>query len=399
MNERNLIFLNILSCALKGETARDLERLSEQDWQELIRLAQIHKVLPLVYEAAHRQMPQARQVKVQVRRQVLLQTLKTEAFFRLNRHLQEAGVKPLVVKGIVCRSLYPKPELRPSSDEDLLIAPEEFERCQAAMAAFPMTPQGGEDAYEIPYRQEGSPLYIELHRQLFPPESQAYGDWNRFFADVHTRPVCQEIQGAQVYTLPPTDHMFYLICHAFKHFLHSGFGIRQVCDIVMYANTWGAQIDWDQVLENCCQIRAEVFAATLLYIGEAYLNLDPENGGCGERWLALRTEEGPMLEDLLSAGVFGSASADRLHSAGMTLDAVAADKRGKTGRASLKGSLFPSAKRLEGRYPYLKDRPWLLPLAWGQRLVKYGKERGSGVETVRIGKERVELLRKYGVIK
>lgn len=400
MNERNLIFLKLLRCALQGEAAGDLGSLSERDWQELIGLAQAHKVLPLVYEAAHQQMPQARQVKVQVQRQVLQQTLKTEAFLRLNRHLREAGVKPLVVKGIVCRSLYPKPDLRSSSDEDVLIAPEEFARCQEAMASFPMTAQGPQDAYEIPYRQEGSPLYIELHRQLFPPEAEAYGDWNRFFREVHVNAVCQEIQGSRVYTLPPTDHMFYLICHAFKHFLHSGFGIRQVCDIVMYANAWGGQIDWDRVLENCRQIRAEVFAATVLAIGEKHLNFDPERACCAERWLELRADEAPMLEDLLSAGVFGSASASRLHSAAMTLDAVAADRRGKPGRASLKSSLFPSAKKLEGRYPYLKDRPWLLPVAWCQRIVKYGKEQGSGgVETVRIGKERVELLRKYGVIR
>ena len=35
-------------------------------------------------------------------------------------------MQPLVMKGIVCRSLYPKPDLRPSGDEDLLIPEKDF---------------------------------------------------------------------------------------------------------------------------------------------------------------------------------------------------------------------------------------------------------------------------------
>ena len=71
---------------------------------------------------------------------------------------------------------------------------------------------------------------------------------------------------------------------------------------------------------------------------------------------------------------------------------------------SLKKSLFPSAKSLESRYPYLKKYPYLLPLAWFSRIVKYGKEQkgntnNSAMESLKIGSERVELLRKYKVIK
>lgn len=106
-------------------------------------------------------------------------------------------------------------------------------------------------AYEVPYRKAGSPLYIELHKHLFPPESDAYGDLNRFFEGIFDRAVAEDIQGNTVYTMDHTDHLFYLICHSFKHYLHSGFGIRQVCDIIMYANEYGTRIDWMRVLQNC----------------------------------------------------------------------------------------------------------------------------------------------------
>ena len=67
-------------------------------------------------------------------------------------------------------------------------------------------------------------------------------------------------------------------------------------------------------------------------------------------------------------------------------------------------SMFPSAKSLESRYPYLKKYPYLLPVAWFSRIAKYGKEQkgnanNSAMESLKIGSERVELLRKYKVIK
>ena len=95
-----------------------------------------------------------------------------------------------------------------------------------------------ERIYEVPYGKKGSLIYIELHKSLFPPESDAYGDLNRFFENVYTDAIEIKIDNTDIRTMGYTDHLFYLICHAFKHFLHSGFGIRQVCDIILFANAY-----------------------------------------------------------------------------------------------------------------------------------------------------------------
>lgn len=50
--------------------------------------------------------------------------------------------------------------------------------------------------------------------------------------------------------MEPTGHLFFLICYAFKHSLHSGYCIQQVCDIVLFANQYGQEIDWRLVLVN-----------------------------------------------------------------------------------------------------------------------------------------------------
>ena len=364
-------------------------------------------VLPLIFEAAHGlpgvNLPPA--LKRQVMQQVISQTVRTSEFLDLNRNLRAAGVTPLVVKGIVCRNLYRKPDHRSSSDEDVLIPAEQFALCHRIFEEQGLYTDAREDAaeaYEVPYRKTGSMLYIELHKSLFPPESEAYGDLNRFFENVFTGAVAEVIQDQEVWTLDYTDHLFYLICHAFKHFLHSGFGIRQVCDIILFANRYGSAIDWLRVLDNCRQIRAEKFAAAMFAIGEAYLVFDPALAAYPRQWRDIQVDGQPMLEDLLSGGLYGAADRNRKHSSSITLDAVAAQKQGRQKRSAVLLSAFPSARQLQGRYPYLKQQPYLLPVAWGSRLVEYGKEirqkRTQTAQTLKIANRRIELLKTYGIL-
>jgi hypothetical protein len=188
--------------------------------------------------------------------------------------------------------------------------------------------------------------------------------------------------------------MLYLLLHAFKHFLHSGFGLRQVCDIALYANAYGGRIRWQQLLESCRQVRAERVSAAVFRIGEAYFGFDPHRAGYPDSWQTLEADEQPLLEDLLQGGVYGGATEERKRSSQVTLQAAA----GKGGSA-LKSALFPPRSSLSGRYPYLKKHPWLLPWAWLCRIVTYrkGNRREDAQQSLRIGKERLQLLRLYGV--
>ena len=414
MDVKKNMFLTALKAALKNEKVSWSEELESQDWVELFRIATTHQVLPLIYEAVY-DCPAARNMEPQVFmsakqqtiRSVMLQTMKTNEFLGLFQHLQKAGVQALVVKGIVCRNLYPNPDYRMSGDEDVLIPEEEFELCHQAMLDYGMHPadptQDIQFEHEVPYGKPGSPIYIELHKCLFPPESTAYGDLNRFFKNVHDRAIKLSIDGKQVVTMGYTDHLFYLICHAFKHFLHSGFGIRQVCDIVLFANAYGKEIDWIRILQQCREIHADLFTAALFQIGQKYLTFDPSRAGYPQEWQEIQVDEQLMLDDLLEAGIYGDGTMSRKHSSNITLNAVSAQKQGKKSDHSVLKTLFPPAKSMEGRYPYLKKHPYLLPVAWISRILKYhqetSKSRDNGAaQAVSIGNQRIELFREYHIL-
>ena len=414
MNARSERMLEAIRCFLNGKKAEWQEDISEAEWMELFGLSQQHQVLPMVYETVY-PCPAFRTVsaeqnqilKRQVIRQVMVQSRKTEEFLALYRKLTESGITPLVVKGLVCRNIYREPDYRCSGDEDVLIPREQFGRCHEIFTENGMKPvEPGENMEaegETPYYKEKGALHIELHKELFAAESKAYGEFNGLFADAFERKIQIEINGVRVYTMCHTEHLLYLIVHAFKHFLHSGFGIRQVCDIAIYANKYGCEIDWDELQEKCRSIHAEVFAAALFDIGEKKLVFDKKRACYPESWEQIGADGDDLLADLIAGGVFGDSSMSRKHSSNMTLQAVAEEKQGNKAKASLRQSIFPGREYMERTYTYLKDYPFLLPAAWLSRIGKYllesqKMENNDVLESIEIGNKRISLMKKYKII-
>ena len=400
MTKSDELFLQALGAALKNESVSWDSSINAEDWLELLRLAEAHRVLPMIFQAVYACSAAKaadpvllRRYRVYAMQMMVLQTRKTAEFLPLLQKLKDAGVRALVVKGITCRNLYPNPDHRLSSDEDILIPPEDFPAAHRCLTELGFATRDPEDrGYELSYTRPGG-LLLELHRSLFPADSKAYGELNRLFENVWDRAVEQD----GIPTLDPTDHMLYLLCHAFKHFLHSGFGMRQVCDMILYANRYGREIRWDVLLERCREIRAEQFAAGLFRIGWEYLGLSLEQSRLPVAWQAIYVEEGPLLEDILRSGVYGSADEDRLHSSNITLQAV--ENRSQPGSGgSLLSAVFPPQEVMRKKYPYLKEKPMLLPVAWTDRIVRYARGEGKAGNSLRIGNDRVQLLKQYGIL-
>ena len=393
MNKTDKRLLDALRCAVHGETVSWGDSLSSDDQRSLTRLAHIHSILPLVAEAVgSKDAP----LLVIARQQTVRQAQRTADFLLLYRELTDRGLHPLVIKGIVLRDLYPQPEQRPSTDEDLLVSDSDYPLLRDALLDCGLRIDGepAPDAEEITFRDQGRHLYLEVHRRLFAEGSDAYGDCNAPFVHALERSIMVEIQGVRFRTLCPTDHLLYLICHAYKHLLHGGVGVRQICDMGLFSARYGEELDWEYIVSTCEALHIRRFAAALFAIGEQYLGLPAPDAfaGCDE-------DLQPLLEDILSGGVYGAEDIDRLHSSTLTLDAVAADRTGRRRGGALR-SLFPPAKDLSGRYTYLRTKPWLLPTAWVQRIWGYlaGRKAVRPTETLRIGRDRIALLKRYGII-
>jgi hypothetical protein len=209
--------------------------------------------------------------------QAARQAIQENEFLNLILALQKQGLDPVVMKGPVCRNLYPRPLLRPSVDDDLLVADEQTAAYHAALLDFGMTADEPDvdldKAWELSYHKPNSPLYIELHKRLFDPNSAAFEDFNAPFEGALDRAIPVTIQDVTLKTLAPADHLLFLILHAFKHFLHSGFGMRIIADICLFTWRYGEQIEFAALRAVCDDRRCERFTAAVYRIGEKYLDL------------------------------------------------------------------------------------------------------------------------------
>lgn len=371
------------------------------DWPAVFALAGQQKLLPILFETV-RKMPVAEEnvalfavTKQQVIGQVLNQTVRASAFASLYQTLRAAGLHPVVVKGQLCSRLYPLKDDRISADDNLLIPDGEFMACHEQLLANGLTTDTPADeiptADEVSYTKDGSPLYIELHRHLFDSAEDAHDELNHFFADLN--PV--EIDG--FLAMPPHEHLLYLLLHAYKHFVRSGIGLRQFCDIGLWARAYHSEIDWQRLHEQCESVHAATFAAAAFRIARDYLGIDFD---LPAPWSDSVDVE-PLLHDSLCGGVYGSSDLTRLHSSTVTLNAVKASRTGE--KSSVLRTVFPKREYLERRYLYLKKRPYLLPVAWVQRLVHYASEKQSGTDnsasgSIKLAKERIELMKRYDIM-
>ena len=390
-------FLHIAKAAISGG---DLPA-EKVDWSAIFTLANQQKLLPILFEAA-RATPAAEEnaalfavTKQQVIGQVLNQTVRLAEFSDFYHKLRLAGLHPIVVKGQLCSRLYPLKDHRISADDDILIPDGEFFACHEQLLANGLTTDTPANelasADEVSYTKNGSPLYIELHRHLFDSSEDAHDDLNHFFADFN--PV--EIDG--FLAMPPHEHLLYLLLHAYKHFVRSGIGLRQFCDIGLWARAYHVEIDWQRLHEQCESVHAATFAAAAFRIARDDLGIDFD---LPMPWDASIDVE-PLLHDTLCGGVYGSNDLTRLHSSTVTLNAVKASRTGE--KSSVLRTVFPKREYLGRRYPYLKKRPYLLPVAWAQRLVHYASEKQSGADSsasgsIKLGKERIELMKRYGIM-
>ena len=373
-------------------------------------MSEIHHVVPMIYNAAYNEdffkecdANFQAMFKSSAFRYIFSQIQRTNHFLEVYKKLSEKNIKILVFKGIIFRNMYNNPDDRISSDEDILIKKEDYEKVKEFFLSegFEFIDKGEECAYF----SKSTGLCIEVSTSLFSHESKAYGHLNKLFEDVFEKSIKINIDKIDILTLSHEQHLIYIVFHNMKHFLTGGFGIRQVADFSKYIETYGEYINWEKFWSDLKDLNYDTFALNLIEISLKYLGFNddkityPDNITSfdelkNSQKYYINSES--LINDILDAGVFGASTMDRKHTALMTLDAVEDKKKSNRLKA-----VFPNVNYLKDNYTYLQKYPILLPVAWGQRILSYLKKNktSSYINTMELGKQRIELLKEYKIIK
>ena len=409
MKKTNLEFLSLLKSSLKNEKY-DGEKIDFEDLVYIYKMSEIHHVVPMIYNAAYNEdffkecdANFQAMFKSSAFRYIFSQIQRTNHFLEVYKKLSEKNIKILVFKGIIFRNMYNNPDDRISSDEDILIKKEDYEKVKEFFLSegFEFIDKGEECAYF----SKSTGLCIEVSTSLFSHESKAYGHLNKLFEDVFEKSIKINIDKIDILTLSHEQHLIYIVFHNMKHFLTGGFGIRQVADFSKYIETYGEYINWEKFWLDLKDLNYDTFALNLIEISLKYLGFNddkityPDNITSfdelkNSQKYYINSES--LINDILDAGVFGASTIDRKHTALMTLDAVEDKKKSNRLKA-----VFPNVNYLKDNYTYLQKYPILLPVAWGQRILSYLKKNktSSYINTMELGKQRIELLKEYKIIK
>ena len=409
MEKTNLEFLSLLKSSLKNEKY-DGEKIDFEDLVYIYKMSEIHHVVPMIYNAAYNEdffkecdANFQAMFKSSAFRYIFSQIQRTNHFLEVYKKLSKKNIKILVFKGIIFRNMYNNPDDRISSDEDILIKKEDYEKVKEFFLSegFEFIDKGEECAYF----SKSTGLCIEVSTSLFSHESKAYGHLNKLFEDVFEKSIKINIDKIDILTLSHEQHLIYIVFHNMKHFLTGGFGIRQVADFSRYIETYGEYINWEKFWSDLKDLNYDTFALNLIEISLKYLGFNddkityPDNITSfdelkNSQKYYINSES--LINDILDAGVFGASTMDRKHTALMTLDAVEDKKKSNRLKA-----VFPNVNYLKDNYTYLQKYPILLPVAWGQRILSYLKKNktSSYINTMELGKQRIELLKEYKIIK
>jgi len=403
-------FFKLLRSSLEKDTVVIEEDI---DWLEILRLSSIHKIIPLIYESACKtqsfqdeNIQFVKYFKAESMEIIYSQVKRSYRFLQLYRELNQANIKALVFKGIVLRELYPVPEERISADEDLLIEKKDLEKIIKILELNNMervfSDEDEADVYHYFCRQTG--LHLEFHATLFGQKLSTHNKMEEIFSTVFEDFDTIQINNVDVYTFSVDKHLLYIICHAIKHFMSCGTGIRQICDIYMYINKYFENINWDYIWKEIINLGYDTLLVNILQVAIDYLGLDERKIVYFNDKCKYYIETDNLIQDIMEGGIYGTSTQARLNSANMSLNAL--NKKSKLKIKSNIAAIFPKAENLKGRYKYLEKYPVLLPVAWGSRILTYSKERGSlsnvgatAKETIEVGNRRIDLLKEYKLIK
>ncbi len=164
---------------------------------------------------------------------------------RANEALRARGVRPVLLKGIgLGARLYGDPLRRPTSDVDLLVAPEEMAASRAALEPLGLGPKAeSDDYYPRAWRHheafEGPSGLVELHFRLMANWGATW-DAGRVLA----RAVPARLGELEVRYLCPEDELVYLALHAANHMLSR---LGWLFDVKLFVRAY-PHLDWSRVV-------------------------------------------------------------------------------------------------------------------------------------------------------
>ena len=312
----------VLTKEYRGQTEIEIQVTESLDWDKILILAKQHAVLslldPLLEEEKEcEKMPE--NIKYCIRqeaRQIVQQNYHLLFLSRnIIEELEKEGISTALLKGASVAAFYPVPELRKSGDVDLfLFSREMVSQAEEVLFRLGILPHTGHSVnHHKAYITEEN-IEIEMHTLLAEPFDDA--GVNEKMVQIQNK--MQEfvqpkaLMGISLPVLTEGVQAYHLLLHMLQHFLRAGFGLKLLCDWVVFWNQQNSEKEVETYLELVEESGLTYFSDMITAIGETYLGLLPDKAKRIRRHFVEKEDMKDFLEEILRSLEFGGVDVSRM---------------------------------------------------------------------------------------
>lgn len=345
MRDLERYLAELIKAQLENRVAADLPMGISVD--EIVQIANRNQMKYLLLGALVRVKNVPEEQKDTLRLGVMQSIYRTACQMKELKELEiafeDAEIMNQPLKGSIMKFVYPSPEMREMSDIDMLIEQQKMEMAQEILkdrGYILVEAVKHHDIYKC-----GSCLVVEAHRAMYDKtvDRNQYGYFGNF-SRTSAKVGCTYTQ-----EFGKEDFYVYMMSHMAKHFYQMGCGVRHLVDIYVYLNKYESYMNREYV--ECELDKCGILMFTKRMEELAYIWLD---GKQGEKLHNM------IFSYMLDSGIYGKDENG-------IWNKFAEEKkaRKKIGRLQLKAwYFFPPLHYMSEYFPYLEEKPWLLPWAW-----------------------------------
>lgn len=295
----------------------DNENNEELDWEKMCHIAERHCVLSLLYGGLVEAETLPESVKSRVTAAARRTVQQSYHILFLSKfliaRLEEADITVVLLKGVGTASFYPVPELRKSGDVDLLlITPDCMERAEEILLRCGFRVSKEQHALHHLVFTTGDGIAIELHTMLAEPFDNQ--EINRYIqeklSDCSRNIRRVNCMGVELPLLDTGYHAYELLLHMLQHFLWAGFGLRLLCDWVVFWNRETEAEEQEKYMKLVRESGVKGFSDIVTLFCCTYLGLSQERVA----WMEIteKYDVEVFLQEVMEAEEFGKSAADRM---------------------------------------------------------------------------------------
>ena len=343
----------LLRSVLNGTTPAEFS--DEIDWDYFIRTSSEHHISNMLFYAVEKLNTKPPKAVCDFLFQEHTKSLFRDATQQAEaEHIISAfssnGVRCLPMKGYCLKKYYPSSDMRYMSDLDIFIDSNNAEKARGVLEnlgyTFDFCGKVHDNYIKKPI------MHIEVHKYLMDDDmyniAQYYNSTDGFMRGDRLSDSTLE------YTLSDEEFYIYMISHCAKHYLTFGTGLISVMDIYIFLNKKGNSLNHEYIKSELKKLKLSKLNEKLVALANMWFGNGKANKALEE-----------MSDYIISSGSYGKVENQVLHNF--------------LNKSNSKNSLFtkkvkyfffmifPNVEYLSGKYPNVKEKPYLLPFYWVKR--------------------------------